>query len=194
MKHSVLFYSIYLISISQVDRWNSLLVGAPKYLLDCNPSSTPLLGCCATGENTITLHRSSVMFYTGSQFLFESSLRSAYWSTSRFIGPCLAICATIVRRRIRPLRVYDFGTQKCFLKDSRKISFYPQYFLMTFFENRKLQKINTQQKRHGRRADKLSAAARRSTKVGGGAHKLSAVARPVWYENLCGVVNCPENI
>src|SRR6218665_2593009 len=108
MKHSVLFYSIYLISISQVDRWNSLLVGAPKYLLDCNPTSTLLLGCCATGENTITLHRFSVMFYTGSQFLFGSSLRSAYWSTSRFIVSRLGICATIVRRRIRPLRVYDF--------------------------------------------------------------------------------------
>src|SRR6218665_900624 len=75
----------------------------------CNPSSTLLLGCCATGENTITLHRSSVMFYTGSRFLFESSLRSAYWSTSRFMGPRLGICTTIVRRRrIRPLRVYDF--------------------------------------------------------------------------------------
>src|SRR6218665_1886677 len=109
MKHSVLFYSIYLISISQVDRWNSLLVGAPKYLLDCNPSSTLLLGCCATGENTIALHRSFVMFYIGSQFLFESRLRSAYWSTSRFMGPRLGICATIiVRRHIRPLRVYDF--------------------------------------------------------------------------------------
>src|SRR6218665_104422 len=32
------------------------------------------------------------MFYTGSQFLFESSLRSAYWSTSRFMGPHLGIC------------------------------------------------------------------------------------------------------
>src|SRR6218665_3239613 len=30
----------------------------------CNPSSTPLLCCCATGENTITLHRSSVMVYS----------------------------------------------------------------------------------------------------------------------------------
>src|SRR6218665_178498 len=63
----------------------------------CNSSSTPLLGCCATGENTITLHRSSVMFYTASQFLFESSLRSVYWSTSRFIGPRLGIFPTIVR-------------------------------------------------------------------------------------------------
>src|SRR6218665_502555 len=74
----------------------------------CNPTLTPLLGCCATEENVITLHRSFVMFYTGSQFLFELSLRSAYWSTSRFMGPRLGICATIVRRRIRPLRVYDF--------------------------------------------------------------------------------------
>src|SRR6218665_1579941 len=32
----------------------------------CNLSSMPLLGCCATGENTTMLHRSSVMFYTGS--------------------------------------------------------------------------------------------------------------------------------
>src|SRR6218665_594289 len=39
-------------------------------------------------------------------------------------------------------------------------------------------KIITQQQWYRRRADKLSAAARRSTKVGGGgAHKLSAAAR-----------------
>ena len=30
------------------------------------------------------------------------------WSTSRFMGQRLGICATIVRRRIRPLRGYDF--------------------------------------------------------------------------------------
>src|SRR6218665_1786987 len=68
----------------------------------------PLLGCCATGENTTMLHHSSVMFYTGSQFPFESSSRSACWCTSRFIGQRLGICATIVRRRICPLRGYDF--------------------------------------------------------------------------------------
>src|SRR6218665_1909409 len=65
---------------SQVDSWSSLLVGSSKCLLDCLQSvlnaAARLL--CATGENTITLHRSSVMFYTGSQFLFESSLRSVY--------------------------------------------------------------------------------------------------------------------
>src|SRR6218665_1771682 len=37
----------------------------------CSLCLMPLLGCCAIGENMITLHRSSVMFYTGSQFLFE---------------------------------------------------------------------------------------------------------------------------
>src|SRR6218665_3762389 len=93
----------------QVDRWNSLLVGSPKCLLDCLQSVlNASVGCCATGENTITLHCSSVMFYAGSQFLFKSSLRSAYWSVSRFMGPRLGICATFVIRRIRPLRVYDF--------------------------------------------------------------------------------------
>src|SRR6218665_594012 len=88
-----------------------------------NPSSMPLLGCCATGENTITLHCSSVMFYTGSQFLFESNLRSAYWSTSHFMGPCLGICATIVRRRIHPLRVYDFDRRinAIFLQDGGRL-------------------------------------------------------------------------
>src|SRR6218665_2512396 len=45
----------------------------------------PLLGCCAIGEYMTTLHRSSVMFYTGSQFLFASSLRSVCWCTSRFM-------------------------------------------------------------------------------------------------------------
>src|SRR6218665_3203884 len=73
-----------------------------------NLSSMPLLGCCATGENTTTSRRSSVMIYTGFQFPFELSLRSACWSTSRFMGQRLGICATIVRRRIRPLRGYDF--------------------------------------------------------------------------------------
>src|SRR6218665_2274470 len=55
----------------------------------CNLSSMPLLGCCATGENMTMLHRSSVMFYTGSQFPFELSSRSACWSTSRFMGRLL---------------------------------------------------------------------------------------------------------
>src|SRR6218665_2966595 len=95
---------------SQVDRYNSLLVGAPKDLLDCLKSvlNAAAIGCCATGENTTMLHRSSVMFYTGSQFPFESSSRSACWSTSRFMRQRLGICATIVRRRILPLRGYDF--------------------------------------------------------------------------------------
>src|SRR6218665_2716718 len=62
----------------------------------CNLSSMLLLGCCATGENTTTLRCSSVMFYTGSQFLFELSSRSACWSTSRFMGQRLGIFATIV--------------------------------------------------------------------------------------------------
>src|SRR6218665_3687364 len=74
----------------------------------CNLSSMPLLGCCATGENTTMLHHSFVMFYTGFQFHFESSSRSACWSTSRFLGQRLGICATIVRTRIRPLWGYDF--------------------------------------------------------------------------------------
>jgi len=87
---------------SQVDRWNSVS------WIACNQSSIPLLGCCATGENTIMLHRSSVMLYTGSQFLSESSLRSVYWSTSRLMGQRLGICATTVRRRIHPLRGYNF--------------------------------------------------------------------------------------
>src|SRR6218665_123530 len=51
-------------------------------------------------------------------------------------------------------------------------------------ENRKLQKNKYTAKRNRRRADKLSAAARRSTKVGGGAHKLSAAARPAHGSSL----------
>src|SRR6218665_1136644 len=61
-------------------------------------------GCLRLGENMITLHRSSVMFYTGSKFLFASSLRSVCWCTSRFMGLHLGTCASIVRRRIHPLR------------------------------------------------------------------------------------------
>src|SRR6218665_1280024 len=70
----------------------------------CSLCLMPLLGCCAIGENMITLHRSSMMFYTGSQFLFTSSLRSVCWCTSRFMGLRLGTCASIVRRRIHPLR------------------------------------------------------------------------------------------
>src|SRR6218665_575948 len=69
----------------------------------CSLCLMPLLGCCAIGENMITLHRSSMMFYTGSQFLFASSLRSVCWCTSRFMGLRLGTCASIVRRRIHPL-------------------------------------------------------------------------------------------
>src|SRR6218665_2649331 len=45
------------------------------------------------------------------------------------------------------------GGQKNFFKDSRKISFCLQHFLMTFFSNRKLQKITTQQQWYRRRTD-----------------------------------------
>src|SRR6218665_3273557 len=105
-------------------RYNSLLVGAPKYLLDCLQSVlNAVLGCCAIGENTTTSRRSFVMFYTGFQFPFELSSRSACWSTSRFMGRRLGICATIVRRRIRPLRGYDFDRQiiTIFLLDGRRL-------------------------------------------------------------------------
>src|SRR6218665_3775703 len=53
--------------------------------------------------------------------------------------------------------------------------FAPVQFEILVIEN--CNKITTQQQWHRRRADKLSAAARRSTKVGGGAHKFSAAAR-----------------
>ena len=63
-------------------------------------------------------------------------------------------------------------------KIPEKISFYPQNFLMTFFGHRsKIETKNYTAEWHRRCADKLLAAARRSTKVGGDAHKLSA-ARP----------------
>src|SRR6218665_1627090 len=89
----------------------------------CNLSSMPLLGCCAIGENTTTSRPSSVMFYTGFQFPFELNSRSACWSTSRFKGQRLGICATIVRRRIRPLRGYDFDRRiiATFLLDGRRL-------------------------------------------------------------------------
>src|SRR6218665_1014551 len=38
----------------------------------------------------------NTLFYTGSHLPFESSSRSVCWSTSRFMGPCLVICATTV--------------------------------------------------------------------------------------------------
>src|SRR6218665_4099610 len=85
---------------SQIDRNDSLLVGAPKYLLDCLQS---VLNAAAR----LLCNRRKYDHVT--PFLpFESSSRSACWSTSRFMGQRLGICATIVRRRIRPLRGYDF--------------------------------------------------------------------------------------
>ena|SRR6218665_2588234 len=79
------------------------------------------------------------------------------------------------------------GGKNIFFKGSRKkCSFYPKHFLMTFFESsiENCNQIGTQQKCRRRRADKLSAAARRSTKVGG-ANKLSA-ARCGRRRVLCG--------
>ena len=93
---------------SQVDRCNSLLVGAPKRLLDCLKSvlnaAARLLCNRRKYDHTTPLLRHSVMFYTGSQFLFASSLRSVCWCTSRFMGLCLGTCASTVKRRIHPLR------------------------------------------------------------------------------------------
>ena len=64
------------------------------------------LGCCAVGENTTTLHRSSVIFYIGSQFLFASSLRSVCWSTSH--------CAwVLVRLHSSALGLRLQSTDKC---------------------------------------------------------------------------------
>ena len=88
---------------------SSLLVGAPKYLLYCLQSvlnAAARLLCNRRKYDHVT--RSSVMLYAGSQFPFDLFSRSACWSTSRSMGQRLGICATIVRRRIRPLRGYDF--------------------------------------------------------------------------------------
>src|SRR6218665_512457 len=78
------------------------------FWIACNPSSMPLLYmllCNRRKYDHVTPLLRDV--YTGSQFRFESSSRSACWYTSRFMGQRLGICATIVRRRIRPLRGYD---------------------------------------------------------------------------------------
>src|SRR6218665_270304 len=65
------------------------------------------------------------------------------------------------------------GGQNIFFKDSRKNFVLFSKFCDDLFVIENCNKISTQQQWHRRRADKLSAAARRSTK-GGGAHKLSA--------------------
>src|SRR6218665_3341147 len=70
------------------------------------------------------------------------------------------------------------AAKRIFAKIFEKILFYPQHFLMTVLGIENCDKITTQQQLHRRRVDKLSAAALRSTKVGGGTHKLSAAARP----------------
>src|SRR6218665_1687257 len=85
------------------------------------------------------------------------------------------------------------GGQKIFFKDSRKISLYPQNFLITFLVNRKLQENNY--------AATISSAARRQIIGGGapinksrrgGAHKLSA-ARPAPGSST-HPFTCPKHI
>ena len=51
--------------------------------------------------------------------LFESSLRSVYWSTSRFMGLRLGICTTTVRRPIHPLRCYDFDRRDLLVRQMK---------------------------------------------------------------------------
>src|SRR6218665_2769292 len=88
---------------------NSLLVGAPKYLLDCLQSflnAAARLLCNRRKYDHVTPILRDVLHWL--LVPFELSSRSACWSTSRFMGRRLGICATIVRRRIRPLRGYDF--------------------------------------------------------------------------------------
>ena len=82
---------------SQVDRCNSLLVGAPKRLLDCLHSVLNPSGCCAIVESTITLHRYSMMFCTGSQYCSSShrvqsllaSIQVAPWGGARVLARLL---------------------------------------------------------------------------------------------------------
>src|SRR6218665_2189947 len=76
----------------------------------CNLSSMPLLGCCATGENTTMLHRSSgrdVLHWLPVPLRVEFKICLLVYKSLHGAAP-VGICATIVRRRIRPLRGYDF--------------------------------------------------------------------------------------
>jgi len=69
------------------------------------------------------------------------------------------------------------GRPEKIFKESRT-NFLPfskfSYDLFFSHPSKIVKKISTQQKWHRRHADKLSAEARRSTKISGGAHKLSA--------------------
>src|SRR6218665_1297649 len=91
--------------------------------------------------------------------------------------------SAVARRRSKKVggrgATRSLKTKIVFSKILEKISLYPQHFLMTYFLIIEIcNKINTRQKWHWRRADKLSAAAaRRSTKVGGVAHILLAAAK-----------------
>src|SRR6218665_2721727 len=95
---------------------NSLDFGhTPKCLQDCLQSvlnAAAMLLCNRRKYDHVAPLVLDGLQYTGSKFLFESSLRSAYWSTNRFMGPRLGFCATIVRRRIRPNPVNDFDRRK----------------------------------------------------------------------------------
>jgi len=84
---------------------------------------------------------------------------------------------------------------KSFFKDSRKISFYPQNFLMTFFRHLKLQKNKyTATMASAARRQIIGGGTRRSTKVGGGggAHKLSAALVWTLEEDICPFLYPPS--
>src|SRR6218665_3655928 len=102
--------AVFSLSIFNVTIWVQYLITSFIYLLGMNYIDAAMrkqdsnLGRFSSGRVMLLLHRSSVMFYTGSQFLFASSLRSVCCCTSRFMGLRLGTCASIVRRRIHPLR------------------------------------------------------------------------------------------
>jgi len=93
----------------------------------------------------------------------------------------VSLWSAAARRRSQKLalaarRGVALAAQKLFLKDFRQNFVLSPKYSDDFFSHQNCNKISTRQQWHRRPAGKLSAAARRSTKVGGGAHILAAAA------------------
>src|SRR6218665_2364841 len=121
------------------------------------------------GIRTLQMHRFSVE--TCADVIVSAAAPGQFWSAAE-------------RRRSKKVGGGDAGRRRpkiFFLKGSRQNFVLSSKFSDDLFSHRSKigNRKSTHQKCHRWRADKLSAAARRSTKVdGGGANKLSAAARP----------------
>src|SRR6218665_3398456 len=96
---------------SRVDRYNSLLAGAPACRAswtDSSRSSMPQRGSSATGGSMTTSHRSSAIFSTGCQSHSASSTSSVYSSSYHFTELLQSTCAIVASGLIPPRLGYVY--------------------------------------------------------------------------------------